>query len=167
MRHWGLAVAATLAVLAAACGEPEPDIDLPAREDGQLVADLAGVLDEDDVAAAFAELAAQGWDAAALTFETPQANMGEAQRAGRELVDAWGVDVVVVAVARPGDFESDEPDRRRAVGVEAPSARAVPGSLREDVANEAMGPHAEENAWSEAFVDAAEWLADGLGPGGP
>lgn len=167
MRHGGLAALLLAVVGVAGCGEPDPDLDVPDRADGQVVADLAGVVDEAEVGEAFGALADDGWDAVALVFETPQANQGEAQRAGRELLEAWEVDLVVVAVARPGDFDSDAPDRRRAVGVEAPTARAVPGALREDVANDAMRPHAEDNAWTAAFLAAAEALSDGLEPGGP
>ncbi|MFO8075420.1 MAG: hypothetical protein ACQETV_06510 [Actinomycetota bacterium] len=157
--------AAVLAVLLLG-REPEADLDPPPRGPDDVVLDPAGILDE-RVATAFSELAAHGWDAVALAYESPQAGEGEAQRGGRLLREAWQADLVVVAVARPGEFTSGRGDRRRAVGVAAESARSVPPALREDVAEEAMADPAGRDAWSEAFVAAAERLAAELEPGGP
>ena len=157
--------AAVLAVLLLA-REPDADLDPPPRGPDDVVLDEAGVLDE-TVAAAFAELAGHGWDAVALAYESPQAGEGEAQRGGRLLREAWEADVVVVAVARPGEFTGAQGDRRRAVGIDAKSARVVPPALREAVAEEAMAEPAGRDAWSEAFVAAAERLRAELEPGGP
>ncbi len=156
---------AILAVLLLA-REPEADLEPPPRGADEVVLDPEGVLDE-TVAAAFAELAEHGWDAVALAYETPQAGEGEAQRGGRLLREAWQADIVVVAVARPGDFASEDEDRRRAVGIAAESARTVPPALREAVADEAMAEPAGRNAWSEAFVAAADYLRAELESGGP
>ena len=156
---------AALAVLLLA-REPEADLDPPPRGADDVVLDPAGVLDE-TVAEALADLAEHGWDAVALAYETPQAGEGEAQRGGQLLQEVWQADLVVVAVARPGEFRSDDADRRRAVGIAAESARTVPPALREVVAEEAMAEPAGRNAWSEAFVAAAERLRAELEPGGP
>ena len=167
-----VALAVPVAVVAVALGvallarDPEPDLEVPPREPGQVSADLAGVLD-DRVDDALATLADDGWDAVALTFESPAANQGEAQRGGRALLEAWDADVVLVAVAVPGDFTSDAQGRRRFFGVEAPSAFAVPGDVREEITDVVVPPYAAENDWAGAFAAGARHLADELEAGGP
>ncbi|QBI21619.1 hypothetical protein ER308_19985 [Egibacter rhizosphaerae] len=169
MTRWLLVVAVVVAFVAVlfSGNEPDPDLAVSEREGDARVVDPAGVLDGDAVGEAFARLDEAGWDGVALAFESEQANQGEAQRSGRLLLEEWDVDLVVVAVARPGDFEVGPNGGRRAVGVEARNAREVPGELRERISDEVMAPHAEENAWTAAFVEAAEALEAELEPGGP
>lgn len=154
-----VAAALTLALLAVACGEEDPDIDLGDRAEGQLVVDHVGVLD-DSVEEALGDI--DGWEVVAVTYETPQASAGEAHRAGEAVVEAWDVDVALVAVAQPGDFTSTDDDRRRFFGATPADVRAVPGGLREELAEEVVPPRAADNDWSGAFVAAAERLREEL-----
>lgn len=159
-RH-ALAVAAAL--LAAACGEPAPDVDIPARPDAGHVADQAAVLAPDeraDLEQRLTDIAADGPDIVALTYETEAANCGEAYRAARRFVDTWDADIALVAVAAPGDFTSTETARKRCLGVQPRDERAVPGSLREEIAETLIPPEAADNDWYGAFVVAADALAD-------
>lgn len=151
-----------LALAATACGEPPIDVDLPARGDGDHVADLAGILDADALEARLAEIEADGLDVVALTYTTPQANCGEAFRAGLEMAQAWGADVALVAVARPGDFQSTEDGRERCLGLRPVDDFAVPGGLREEIAEGLVPPIAAENDWDGAFTAAADRLAEEL-----
>ena len=160
----GVAAVALVVVLIAR--DPEPDLEVPPRDAGQVSADLAGILDG-EVDDALQALADDGWDAVALTFETPAANQGEAQRGGRALLEDWDADIVLVAVAEPGDFDSDAEGRRRFFGVEAPSAFDVPGDLREDVTDRVIPPYAADNDWTGAFRAGAEHLAEELEPRDP
>lgn len=156
-----------LLLVAAACGEPAVDLDVPERADGQTVLDLAGILDQDALAPLLAGVA-PGSDVVAVTYETGQASAGEASRAGREVLDAWDADVVLVAVAQPGDFAStaDDPtqegSRQRFFGIEPADRYAVPGGLREEVVEGAVPPVAATNDWQGVFATAARELADGL-----
>lgn len=148
-----------LALLLAGCGEEDPDLDLGERGDEQVIADQAGILD------ASVEDALRGiedWDVVAVAYETPQANAGEAHRAGEAVVEAWDADVALVSVAAPGDFTSTEDDRRRFFGATPADVRAVPGGLREELAEEVVPPHAADNDWPAAFVAAAERLGEEL-----
>jgi hypothetical protein len=159
-----VAAALAAAALAGGCGNPEVALAVPERQDGQVMLDEAGVLDA-AVADRLAAVAADtGVDVVALAFEDPQASLGQADRGGRLLLDAWGADVVVVAVARPGDFaSSDEQARRRYFGVFATDRFAVPRGLRERIVEEAVPPLAARNDWPGAFTAAADILADELG----
>lgn len=157
-----LRVAAALLALAGGCGEPPLGLELPARAEQQQVADLADILDtavEERLAAVLAE---EDLDVVGLTYTTPQASCGEAFRAGRALVRAWNADVAVVAVAREGDFASEAEGRERCLGVSPRDEFAVPGSLREEIAEGLLPPIAARNAWSEAFTAAADRLAEAL-----
>lgn len=159
----------TLAVvLLAACGEPAVDLEIPARDASEDVLDTSDLLD-DGIAARLEEFeAVTGLDAVALTYESEQASRGEASRAGRLLVERWGADLALVAVARPGDFAStvvdrDNPeDRARYFGVEPADPFAVPGDLRERVVEEIVPPIAADNRWDDVFATAVEELQLGI-----
>jgi hypothetical protein len=158
----GVAVlwAALLALLLVACGEEDPDIAVPPRDDGQVLLDEAGILGE-RVAEALRDI--EGWDVVAVAYETPQANAGEAHRAGQVVVDAWDADIVLVAVARPGDFASEDVQaRRRFFGATPANVRVVPAGLREELADEVVPPLAAGNEWEAAFEAAAARLAEEL-----
>ncbi len=166
MRKQGLLVNAAFVafvLLVAACGEPAVDVALPARGDGQRVADLAGILDagalEEQLAAASD---ATGLDIVALTFETPQASCGEAFRAGGAVVGAWEADIAVVAVARPGDFAAADEPRERCVGLRPADDYALPRALREDIAEVLVPPIAARNDWDGVFDAAVSRLAEDL-----
>ncbi len=160
-RRWrGWAVAAALAATAVGCGEPAVDLELPER-DGH-VADLAGIAG-DDLDGRLADVEAEtGLDIVVLTYETGQANCGEAFRAGGELVGAWDADVAVVAVAAPGDFTSTEDGRERCLGVRPRDEHAVPAGLREEIAEGIVPPIAAENRWDEALQAAVDRLLEEL-----
>ncbi len=162
MRRASAAALLAVSALAACTGEPEPDLALPDRAEGQVVLDLADVLDDEVVADALA--AVDGFDAVAVAYETEQANAGEARRAAQRVVREWDADLVVIAVAQPGDFTATGSDRERFVGVEPADRFAVPGGLREEIAEEALGEVATANAWTAVFTTAAELLAQGLRP---
>jgi len=151
-----------LCVLAACTGEPEPDLELPERASGQIVFDGADILDDGAVAAALGDI--EAFDAVAVTYETDAANAGEARRAAQRVLAEWDADLVVVAVAQPGDFASSDPDRERFVGVEPAYSFAVPGGLREQIAEESLGEVATGNDWTAVFTTAADLLAEGLRP---
>lgn len=156
----GAAVLATLALAAGlvGCGEPPVDVDLPAREGDQRVADLAGILDVPALEDRLGELADAGLDVVALTYETDQANCGEAFRAGLEFATAWDADIALVAVARPGDFTSTDPDRQRCLGLRPVDDFAVGRDTREEIAEVLVPPLAAENRWDQAFGVAADTL---------
>lgn len=151
-----------LALLTAACGEPAPDISLPPREGDSRIADEAGVLsaaEREQLQARLDEVAADGQDIVALTYETEQANCGEAYRAAKQFVERWEADVALVAVAAPGDFASTESTRQRCLGVQPRDDRAVPGGLREEIAEVLVPPKAADNDWYGAFSVAVDALA--------
>ena len=161
MRNAAAAVLAA-ALFVAACGEPAPDIALPERSGDAHVADEAGVFDaqqRSDLEDHLAQIAAGGLDIAALTYETEQANCGEAYRAAKRFVQAWDADVALVAVAAPGDFDATEEARKRCLGVQPRDERAIPGALREQIAETLVPPKAADNDWYGAFVVAADALA--------
>jgi hypothetical protein len=151
-----------LLVLLAGC-EPAPDFSPPAREEGQVALDEAGILDE-GVAERLREMAADGRDVVALTYETEEASRGEASRAGRLLIEEWGADIVLVAVARPGDFTSAEDERERFFGMEAADTYDIPRDLREQIVEGRVPPVAGENDWPGAFRLALDELDSGLEP---
>ncbi len=157
MRRW---VAAAALVLAAACGEPQVQAEIPPRDDGRHVLDQAGVLDVQALEERLRELAEHGQDIVVLTYETDAANCGEAFRAGREFVGTWDADVALVAVAKPGHFASSDPQRQRCLGVQPRDDRAIPGSLRERIAEELVPPKASANDWDGAFGVAVDALAE-------
>ena len=154
-----LLLAAAL-VVAAACGEPAPDISIPARPDGDHVADTAGILDEEALEERLRTVAEDGHDIVALTYETQQAGCGEAYRAAREFVRTWKADIALVAVAQPGDFTSDDEARERCVGVEPLESRAVPGDLREQIAEQLVPAKTADNDWDGAFAVAVDALVE-------
>lgn len=158
------ALAAALAILLlAGCGEPEPQVSLPARDAGAHVADLAEVLsagDREKLDQRLEEISQDGLEMVALTFESDNANCGEAYRAAKEFVTAWEADVALVAVAAPGDFTSSAQSRNRCLGVQPLEDRAVPGSVREYIAEQLVPPLTADNDWYGAFVAAAEVLAE-------
>jgi len=162
-REWGLGMAALLAgLVAAACGEPAVDVQIPQREGQTHVLDAAGILTGGDLEERLAAVAAQGLDVVVVAYETSQANCGEAFRAGGEIVTAWDADIAVVAVARPGDFASTRTDRERCLGIRPRDEFAVPRGLREEIVEELVPPLAAENRWDEAFAAAVDRLAEDL-----
>jgi len=160
-----LAAAVAVAVLAGCGGEPEVDLDLPARAEGQQVADLAGILEGSDIADRLEQLRAEGLDVVAVTYETEQASCGEAYRAGSEVVRAWDADIAVVAVARPGDFTSTETaSRERCLGVQPASEGVLSGDVREEIAEGLVPPLAADNDWVGAFRVAVDRIAEAATP---
>lgn len=155
-----LVAALTVAALAVSgCGEPDVDLDLPARAPDQHVLDTAGILDGTDLAQRLDALADEGVDVVAVTYETPRAGLGESRRAGQLLVEEWGVDVALVAVAQPGDFTStDDETRQRFFGLEPADTATVPPGLRERVAEERAPRLAEVNDWPGVFAMAVDEL---------
>lgn len=154
-----------LVLLAAAgCGEPAVDFALPPRTEGQVLLDDAGILSE-QVERGLRAASEQGVDVVGLTYETEQANRGEANRAGQRVIADWGADVVLVAVARPGDFAStvddreDPADRQRAFGLEAADPYAVSRDVRERIAEVVVPEYARDNEWDAAFLAALDELA--------
>lgn len=158
----GLSFAAAAAtVLLVACGEPAVGVEMPERPAGEHVADLAHVFGgrAHELNTRLVQIASDGPEIVALTYETDEATCGEAYRAARQFVEEWDADVAIVAVAAPGDFGSTADDRRRCVGVQPRDERAVPGGLREEIAEEIVPPEAADNEWTDAFLAAAEALA--------
>ncbi len=153
-------LAAGLALAAMACSEPATDVTIPDRSGH--VADLAGILDAPALESRLAQIAEDGLDVVALTYETEQANCGEAFRAGLEIVTGWDADVALVAVARPGDFTSTEDLRERCLGLRPLDDFAVGRGLREEIAEVLVPPLAADNRWDEAFMTAADALAADL-----
>lgn len=150
-------------MLIAACGEPAVDVDIPDRGEGQRLFDEPGVVDEAAVADALDQASADsGLDVVGMVFEDDHINAGQADRGGRELLDAWDADVVLVAVAAPGDFDSADDERERFFGVYASDRFEIPRSLREEIIDEYMTPYAQDNAWTEGFVTSADALRDGV-----
>lgn len=153
-----LVVAVAVAAIAlAGCGEPDVDLDLPVRGPDQHVLDTAGILDGTEVDERLAALAEEGVDVVAVTYETPNASLGESRRAGQLLVEEWGADIALVAVARPDDFTStDEQTRARFFGLEPAGTVTVPRGLRERVAEERAPLLAELNDWPGVFAMAID-----------
>lgn len=156
MRRWLLMAA----VLLTACGEPPADVAIPPRATGDHVVEKAGILDAQALESRLAEIADSGMDIVALTYETQEATCGEAFRAAREFVGIWEADVALVAVARPGDFTSDDPGRQRCFGVQPRDDRGISGALRERIAEELVPPRASANDWDGAFRVAVDALVD-------
>lgn len=153
-------MALIVATALVACGEPALDVDLPPR-DGH-VADLAGILDEPSLEQRLSQVRARGLDVVVLTYTTEVANCGEAFRAGGALVTEWDADIAVVAVARPGDFASTEDGRERCVGLRPKDEFAVPGGLREEIAEGIVPPIAAQNRWDDAVAAAVDRLVEEL-----
>lgn len=153
-------LALLVAVALMACGEPEPDLTLPERAPGQQILDQAGVLDKGQLHDRLSQIHQQeDYDIVALTFETEQANCGEAFRAGSLFVARWDADVAIVAVAEPGDFTSEDETRVRCLGVQPRGAPGAPeGSALERIAEEIVPPYAAENDWTGAFTAAVDEL---------
>lgn len=169
MRRHALA-ALVAATVVTACGEPAVDLDVPARDEARVL-DVADLLDGAALTERLEALTARtGLDSVAVAYETDQASAGEARRAGQLVAEEWDADLVLVAVAEPGDFASlaTEPgpdQRRRFFGVEPADTFAVPGSLREDVAEVLVPPIAARNDWDAAFAAAVDGLSTGLTSG--
>jgi hypothetical protein len=148
-------------LLLAACGEPPVNLEIPERGAGQRVFDAAGIL-EPAVGEALASFPDR--DVVALTFEDREASLGLADRAGKKLLEAWDADVVLVAVAQPGDFASREDERERFFGIVPADPFAVPGSLRERIVEDIVPDLAADNRWAGAFTVAAVTLREELAP---
>jgi hypothetical protein len=151
-----LAAVAVLVLVVTGCGEPGTDLDVPPRAQSQQVLDEVGVLAGSDLDIRLAELAADGHDVVALAFESPEATLGHADRSARRLLEAWEADVVLVAVARPGDFTSDDEQRRRFFGVVPRDRFLVSGDTRERIAEELAPPLAAANDWPQVFTVALD-----------
>lgn len=165
MRKRLAAAVAVLTLVLSACGEPPVPLNVPERDFAQAVLDEAGIIDEDDRALQLAlfELRQLGWDPVLVAFEAADANMGLADRAGRKVLDAWGAEVALVAVADPGHFTRRGADRERFFGLFARDVREVPRDVRERIAEQLVPPVAARNDWTGAFALALRELAEGLG----
>jgi hypothetical protein len=152
------AAAAGMLVALLGCGEPPVDLHVPARAPDQVVLDEAAILTQ-DVASRLHELDA---DVVALTFQSPEASLGHADRAGRTVLEAWQADVVLVAVARPGDFDSGDDDRRRFFGLVPADRLRVGRDARERIVEEVVPPLAARNDWPAAFLAAIDVLEEEL-----
>lgn len=153
------ALLAALALLAGACSEPEVDLSPPERQDGWHLYDEVGVVGGSVEGRLSALRVETDVDVVALVFEDERASLGQADRAGRVMLQAWDADVVLVAVARPGDFDNPDPDaRQRFFGITATDRFAVTQDLRERIVEEAVPGPAAENDWTEAFLAAIDEL---------
>lgn len=161
MRSLPAAIGAAVALAFVAGCEPAVDLTVPPRAPGQVTLDKADILDAgiDRRLRAFTE---DGFDVVALTYESDQAGRGEANRAGRLLLGEWNADIVLIAVAQPGDFASADPERERFFGLEAADSYDVPRGLREQITETLVPPIASENEWTEAFAVALDELREGL-----
>lgn len=161
--HRVVAVVVAALLVLAACGEPAVDLSVPARDPGQHVLDAAGILEGTAVAERLAALEDAGLDVVAVTYETPRAGLGEGRRAGQLLIEEWGADIALVAVADPGDFTSTDVEaRRRFFGLEPSDTVVVPRSLRERIAEERAPPLAEANDWPGVFTMAIDEIEQEL-----
>jgi hypothetical protein len=165
MRRRLLSTMAACALVLAACGEPPVPLDVPERDFAQAVLDEAGIVDEDDRALqrALGAVRLLGWDPVLVAFEADGANMGLADRAGRKVLDAWGADIALVAVADPGHFMREGAGRQRFFGLFARDVREVPRAVRERIAEQLVPPVAARNDWTGAFALSLRELADALG----
>ncbi|HWH33293.1 MAG TPA: hypothetical protein VNU01_11550 [Egibacteraceae bacterium] len=154
---------AVLALALGACGEPEVPLQVPPRGADDVVIDDARILDVDALARDLYAFRHQGWDPVLVTFEAEGASMGMADRAGRKVIEAWGADLAIVAVAEPGDFRATGSERRRFFGLFARDVREVPRDVRERIVEELVPPIAARNDWTEAFHVAVTELAGALG----
>lgn len=160
-----IAAVLALALMLAACGEPPVPLEVPERGFSQAVLDVAGIVDEDERAfqQALGAVRRLGWDPVVIAFEAEGASMGMADRAGRKVLDAWGADLALVAVAEPGHFDRSAAQRKRYFGLFARDVREVPRGVRERIVEEVVPPIAGRNAWTAAYTAALRALADGLG----
>ena len=155
---------ALLAVLLVACGEPDVDLSPPPRAAGAQLHDEVGVVDPAVAERLAAVSEASGLDVVGLVYEDERATLGQADRAGRLLLEAWDADIVLVAVAFPGDFANPDPDaRQRFFGVASTDRFTVTRDLRERIVDEAVPPPAAANDWTAAFEAAVDELAADLG----
>jgi uncharacterized membrane protein YgcG len=158
-RRKAAAVAAAAAIALGACGEPEVALDPPERPTGAHVHDEVGVLDAsvNERLAALEE--ATGLDVVAVTYEDERASLGQADRAGHRLLEAWDADAVLVAVAFPGDFAEPDPEaRQRFFGITATDRFAVSRGLRGRIVDDAVPGPAGVNDWTAAFHAAIDEL---------
>jgi hypothetical protein len=146
--------------LLAGCGEPDVDLQLPQRAQGQQVLDQAEILEEGELEGQLDGLRQRGHDVVAVTFESPEASAGHADRSGRMVLEEWGADVVLIAVAVPGDFTSTEGERRRRFFGVVPADRfLVSGDVREMIVEELAPPLAADNDWDAVFAVAVEAIS--------
>ena len=151
----------------AACGEPEVALEPPPRGADEHVHDEVGVIDASVGARLDALGADTGLDVVALAYEDDRASLGQADRAGTRLLDAWDADIVLVAVAFPGDFTNPDPDaRQRYFGVTATDRFTVTRDLRERIVEDAVPGPAADNDWTAAFHAAVDELDADLGASG-
>lgn len=156
-RHRVVIATVAAALSLTGCGEPAVDVTIPPRAGH--VADMAGILDVPALEDRLQDLEQQGLDIVVLTYQTDQANCGEAFRAGGELVADWEADIALVAVARLGDFQSRADDRERCLGLRPLDDFAVGRGLREQIAEEVWPPLLQDNEWDGAIEAAIEVLA--------
>jgi hypothetical protein len=153
-----VALVLLLCLASTACGEPPVAFDPPPRGPGQQLLDDAQILDAAIEERLREVSTATGSDVVGLTFTDERTSMGQADRGGKLLLDAWDADVVLVAVAAPGDFTSVEPDRRRFFGVFAADRFSVSRDLRERIIFDRVQLLAAENEWIPAFSAALDEL---------
>jgi hypothetical protein len=161
-----LAAVVVLLLLLTACGEPEVDLQVPTRGPDQHLLDEVGILDA-EVEERLREVSeASGLDVVGLAFEDEQTSLGQADRGGRLLLRQWDADVVLVAVAREGEFTSDAEERSRFFGVYATDRFDVSRDLRERIIFERVQLLAAENDWAGAFLAALTELETDLAEAG-
>lgn len=147
-----------LALLLTACGEPPVAYEPPTRAPGQHLLDSVGLLDA-ATEQRLREVSEQtGFDVVGLTFDDERASLGQADRGGKLLLGAWDADVVLVAVAQPGDFISVDDERSRYFGVFSADRFAVSRGLRERIIFDRVQLLAAENQWIPAFTAALDEL---------
>ncbi len=153
-----LAPLLVLVLLLAGCGEPPVAYDPPPRAADQQLLDTVGLLDAatEDRLREVSE--ATGFDVVGLAFDDERASLGQADRGGKLLLDDWDADVVLVAVAQPGDFVSEEAERSRYFGVFATDRFAVSREVRERIIFDRVQLLAADNEWVAAFAAAIDEL---------
>lgn len=157
-RHLGAALGVLLVLLLGGCGEPEVDLEIPPRGPDQHLLDDAGILDAGLEERLREVSESTGLDVVALTFTDDRTSLGQADRGGRLLLAEWKADVVLVAVARPDDFTSDDADRSRFFGIYSTDRFDVSRDLRERIIFERVQLLAADNEWVPAFHAALDEL---------
>lgn len=158
----GIVAVGVLAAFALTLREPTVAVEPPARQDGQHVHDAAGVLDVDVVEQRLVELEQRrGLDAVVVVWEDEQASLGQAARGARQILDEWGADVALSAVAEPGAF-TDQRAGRRFFGVEG-DRFDVGSGLRERIVEDVVPAPASDNDWTTALVVAIDALEAEVG----